>query len=302
MTSIVELDQDLVTTVANATVSIGRDGRGSGIVVSEGFVLTNAHNLRDRTTEVGFADGRRVQGTVAGTDPDGDLAVLSVDTADTAPLTWADAAARVGQAVVAAAAGGGTSRVTVGHVAATGRAFRSGGGRLVEDAVEHTAPLARGSSGGPLVDLSGRLVGINTHRLGHRFYLARGAGADLTARIEQLRSGQSVRPRRLGIAIAPAHVAAQLREAVGLPARDGLLVRGVSEGSPAAAAGISEGDLLVEAGGSPVATVDDLAKAVDAAGATLTVKLVRGTEERTVEINLDTAEADAPEAESPDAG
>ena len=74
-----------------SVVRIGRaPGRGCGVVVGDGFVLTNAHNLRDRTTEVTFADGRAVQAEVAGVDPDGDLVVLAVDTADAPPLAWAD--------------------------------------------------------------------------------------------------------------------------------------------------------------------------------------------------------------------
>jgi len=295
-----DLDTTVVTTVTAATVSIGRDGRGSGVVIAPGFVLTNAHNLRDRSTQVGFADGRHAQGTVAGTDADGDLAVLAVETGDAAPLDWAESPPRVGQTLVAGAAGGLHHRVTVGHVSAVGQAFRSGGGRLVQDAIEHTVPLARGSSGGPLVDLAGRLVGINTHRIGHRFYLARRGDDALRSRIEQLRAGQSVRPRRLGVALAPNDIARGLRRAVGLPERDGLLVRGVADGSPASAAGIREGDLLVSVGGHTVTSIDDLARAVDTAATaatadanTMAIGLVRGADELTVEVRFDEPVADS---------
>ena len=286
-----DIKADLVALVASATVSIGRDGRGSGTVIAPGFVLTNAHNLHDRSTEVGFADGRRVQGTVAGADPDGDLAVLAVDTGDAVPLEWSDEAPRVGQAVVAGSAGGRRHRFTVGHVSAAGQAFRSGGGRLVEDAVEHTVPLPRGSSGGPLVSLDGRLLGVNTHRLGHRFYLARPGDASLRARIDGLRSGESVRRRRLGVALAPNEVATRLRQTVGLDARDGLLVRGVAEGSPAAASGLREGDLIVTVGGTPTATIDDLGRAIDAAEATVVIGVVRGAEELSLEVTFESSEA-----------
>src|SRR4051794_17901404 len=85
-----------VTTVAErldaATVAVGRDRRGSGVVIATGQVLTCAHNLRDRTTEVTFADGRQAQGEVLGVDADGDLAVLEVDTAGVAPAEWSPAA------------------------------------------------------------------------------------------------------------------------------------------------------------------------------------------------------------------
>src|SRR5262245_65964456 len=93
MTTLDELST-LVRTTFEASgpsvVSIGRDGRGSGFVVAPGRVVTNAHNLRDQTTEVQFADGRTAQGTVQGSDLDGDLVVLEVDTADVTPLAWAE--------------------------------------------------------------------------------------------------------------------------------------------------------------------------------------------------------------------
>ena len=94
--------------------------------------------------------------------------------------------------------------------------------------------------------------------MGDGFYLAVPADATLRERVDQLAAGQSPTHRRLGVSIAPAHVARRLRRAVGLPERDGLLVRGVEDGSPAAAAGITTGDLIVSAGGRDVGTADDL--------------------------------------------
>src|SRR5437660_1242867 len=82
-----------------ATVAIGRDERGSGIVIAPGQVLTCAHNLRNHTTQVTFADGRAVQSAVRGADTDGDLVVLEVDTGDTSPITWSDPVPQAGQIV-----------------------------------------------------------------------------------------------------------------------------------------------------------------------------------------------------------
>ena len=127
-------------------------------------------------------------------------------------------------------------------------------------------------------------MGINTNRVGEGFYLALPADAALRARVDALASGESPEPPRLGIAVAPAHVARRLRRSVGLPERDGVLVRGVEDGSPAEAAGIAEGDLLVAAGGKPVGDVDDLHEILRDAGFPLEVTLVRGTEERTVTV------------------
>ncbi len=139
-----------------------------------------------------------------------------------------------------------------------------------------------------MVDASGALVGINTNRVGDGFYLALPADADLRARVDALANGESpVRPY-LGVALAPAPAARRLRAAVGLPERDGLLVRGVQEGSPAAGAGLRVGDLLVEAGGRATAGQDDLFEALDAvtAGATLSLRVVRGAEELDVVVSF----------------
>jgi serine protease Do len=142
--------------LGGAVVTIGSDGRGSGLVIGAGKVLTNAHNLRDRTTLVTFADGRAEQGSVAGTDEDGDLVVLDVDTGSTAPAAWAEQMPAEGDVVFALSRGGHRTRITFGMVSAVDLAFDGPRGRQVHGGVEHTAPLVRGSSGGPLTDVGGR--------------------------------------------------------------------------------------------------------------------------------------------------
>lgn len=289
MTAIEEL-QSAVTAVAvhvgPSVVGIGRGTRGTGFVVAEGKVLTNAHNLRGEEVTVTFADGRRTIGSVAGVDGDGDLAVISVDTGGATPLEWGDGAALTsGSAVFGVGAShGGGSRITFGLVSAVARAFRGPGGRPIEGSVEHTAPLAPGSSGGPLVDASGRLVGVNTNRIGEGFYLALPANDTLRTRIEALGRGEAPRRTRLGVAVAPSFVARRMRRSVGLPERDGLLVRGVEDGSLAGAAGIQAGDLLVEAGGRPLTDADDLFAALNELELPFELKVVRGTEERSVRV------------------
>jgi serine protease Do len=274
--------------VGPATVSIGRDRRGSGVVVAPGRVLTNAHNLRDSTTQVSFGDGRAEQGTVLGVDASGDLVVLEVETGDAAILEWAGAGAPIGAPVFATTLGRHGRRVTFGLVSATGRTFRGPRGRRITNSLEHTVPLARGSSGGPLTDAEGRLVGINTHRAGEGFYLALAADEALRQRVDALAAGTSPVRRTLGVAIAPAFVSARLRRAVGLPERDGLLVRGVEDGSPAARAGLHRGDLLVAAGGRDLQRADDLFAVLDALdeGAELSIKVVRGVEELSVTVSF----------------
>jgi S1-C subfamily serine protease len=276
--------------VGPSVVRIGtHGGRGCGIVIAPGLVATNAHNLRDRTTAVTFADGRQVQGELAGADVEGDLAVLKVDTADAPPADLSGEPAQPGDVVfaVARAAAGGT-RISFGLVSGTERAFRGPRGRRIRGSVEHTAPLPRGSSGSPLVDAGGKVVGLSTHRIGDGFYLALPADEDLRSRIDGLAEGRSRQRVTLGVGLAPAGVARKLRRSVGLPDRDGLLVRGVEDGSPAAAAGIAQGDLLVAAGGRDLTAVDDLFDVLDAAepGGTLEVTVVRGTEERVVTVSF----------------
>jgi serine protease Do len=293
MSALEELEQ-AVTNVAEqastAVVGIGRGpGRGSGIVLTDGRVATNAHNLRGDEVTVVFADGRSETGRVEGVDVDADLAVVAVDTGDARPLPWAADGAeegpiRLGTAVFALANPGGRRRVTVGFVSAVNRAFRGPRGRRITGSVEHTAPLGRGSSGGPVVAADGRLLGINTNRLGDGFYLAIPADAELRRRLDALARGESPARPRLGVGIAPARVARRLRSAVGLPERDGLLVRAVEEGSPAERAGVRVGDLIATAGGREVRDADELHEVLDSLGeaGTLQLALVRGTDELTV--------------------
>jgi serine protease Do len=282
------------TAAGGAVVRIGRaEGRGAGIVVSAGTVVTSAHNLRGDEVTVTFGDGRAVTGTVKGVDTDGDLAVVAAETGDITPITWADAAPSLGAPVLALAlpAGGSGVRVTLGTVSSVGRSFRGPRGRLITDSIEHTAPLGRGSSGGPLVDTEGRLVAINTHRPGDGFYLARPVSEALRTRIDALSRGETPTRRRLGVALAPPHVARRLRSAVGLEARDGALIREVAEGSAAASAGLQRGDLIVAAADHPIGSIDDLLGAVDGVGedGTLALKVVRGTAELDVTVRFETS-------------
>jgi len=225
-----------------SVVGIGqRWGVGSGVVLAEGRVLTNAHNVRGDQVTVTFADGRTAEGTVAGHDIDADLAVIDVDTGDAPALPWADGTAPgVGTPVFALSNPGGRGlRVTFGFVSGIERAFRGPRGRRITGSLEHTAPLLPGSSGGPVLDAGGRLLGINTNRLGEGFYLAIPADGALRGRADALARGESAVSPRLGVTIAPGHVARRLRRAVGLPDTEGVLIRDVAEDSPAARAGLA---------------------------------------------------------------
>ena len=288
--------RQLAENTGSSTVGIGqRWGVGSGIVVAEGRVLTNAHNVRGDSVTVTFADGRTAEGSVAGQDIDGDLAVIEVDTGDAPALEWADgASAAIGTPVFALSNPGGRGlRVTVGFVSGVDRTFRGPRGHRITGSLEHTAPLLPGSSGGPVVDAEGRLLGINTNRLDEGFYLAIPADEALRTQADTLARGESASSPQLGVAIAPRRVARRLRRAVGLPDIDGLLIQHVVEDSPAARAELSSGDLIVAAAGQPVGGVDDQFDALQGAqGGTLELRDVRGTEERTVQVVFTPANED----------
>src|SRR5215218_7199656 len=256
-----ELVGGLAVEVGPKVVGIGRFG--SGIVIADRTILTNAHVVRREQVQVRFADGRTAAGTVTGLDADGDLAVISADTEGIVPLEWADAAPSIGAAVVAMANPGGRGlRATLGFVSSTARGFRGPRGRR-RDSLEHTAPLPRGSSGSPVVDRQGRLLGINTIRLEGGLIAAIAITPKLREHIQALARGESPSRATLGLALAPPGVARRLQRAVGLPERDGLLVRGVAEDGPAAHAGVEQGDLIVGVDGSAITGVDDLYEQLD---------------------------------------
>jgi S1-C subfamily serine protease len=257
----------------------GRRSAGSGVVVAPGRVLTNAHNLWrvEEGITVTFADGRTAEGKPAGIDADADVAVLEVETGDAAPVPWNGATEPgIGAPVFAVANPGGRGlRVTFGMVSGTERSFRGPRGRRIAGSIEHTAPLLPGSSGGPVVDADGNLLGIP-------------ADAALRQRVDALARGEAPRRLKLGVAVAPTEVARRLRRAVGLAEADGLLVRGVEDDSPAARAGVQGGDLITSAGGKELRTADDLYAALDVAVAekTLDLKILRGAEELSVTVSF----------------
>jgi serine protease Do len=274
-----------------SVVGLGRGwGRGSGVVIAPGRVLTCAHVLRGNEVAVAFRDGRTEHGRVAGSDPDLDLAVVELETGDAPAIAWEPAAVgevSLGAPVFALADPSGHGlRTTFGMVSATDRSFRGPGGRRVGGSIEHTAPLPRGSSGGPLVDAKARLIGLNAVRREGGLILAIPADEAVRARVDALARGEAAGRPRLGVALASPRHARRIRSAAGLPERDGLLVRGVIAGSPAERAGLHRGDLLIAAGDRPLAAVDDLFDALEAAGDSVALKLVRGTDEREVEIHF----------------
>jgi serine protease Do len=310
MSALAEIEttlKDAARRYGSSIVGLGRGwGSGTGVVIAPGQVLTVAHALAhphrgrrraaapdacaDEIT-VTFADARQATATVAGLDADLDLAVLVVETggAPAIPLAPDAPAPVLGQAVLAVSDPGGRGlRVTHGFVSSAARSLRGPRGRRIAGAIEHTAPLPRGSSGAPLLDLEGSLLGLNSVRVQSGLILAVALDAAVAERIAALASGQASDRPRLGVAVAPPRAARELRRAVGLPHRDGLLVRGVQQDGPAALAGVRRGDLIVALGDAPTPDIDELHTAIDAVapGNPTSLKIVRGSEELSVEVTI----------------
>ena len=187
---------------------------------------------------------------------------------------------RIGMPVVGLANPGGRGlRATLGFVSSSRRSFRGPRGRRISGGFEHTALASPGSSGGPVVDLTGNLVGINTRRLGRGFYLAQLADSRFGELVASIQSGDRPEPRRLGVGLASVDVARRLRRSFGLDSVDGLLIRLVDDDSPAGAAEVREGDVLVRAAGVAITDVDDLLEVLASAGDTVKLGLVRVNDE-----------------------
>ena len=273
----------------DAVVGVGRGWRvGSGVVIGADRVLTAARHASAEGTTVSFNDGRSERAELAGLDRELGVAVLAVDGAGE-PLEWApdDFEPAIGAPVFALANPGGRGlRATAGLVASSPRSFRGPRGRRIVGAIEHTAPLPRGSAGGPLLDAELRLAGLNMLRSEGGLILALGAAAGLREAAERLGRGEDVQRPTLGVAVAPPWVARKMRRAVGLPEREGLLVRGVEDGSPAGRAGIERGDLIVAAAGTEIDGIDALHRSLESAAGGLALTIVRGTDEREVDVDL----------------
>src|SRR3954447_20403361 len=218
--SVIEELKNVVAGAAEAVgpsvVGLGRGwGRGSGVVTAPGTVLTNAHVLRGEEVAVTFADGRTELGRVAGADADLDLAAIAVDTGDAPAVAWdpeRPGAVGIGEPAIALANPRRRGlRATFGQVSAPGCSFRGPRGRRIGGSLEHTAPLPRGSSGGPLVDADGRLLRINTVRLEGGLILALPADESLQRRVGELAGGAAPARPRLGVALAPPRAARRLR-------------------------------------------------------------------------------------------
>jgi S1-C subfamily serine protease len=271
-------------------------GMGSGFLFTpDGYLISNAHVVRSgraapapREHRVSLADGREFAAEWVGDDPDTDLAVLRIDaTRDGAsahvPHLGLGQSAQLQRGQIVVAIGnplGFEHTVTAGIVSALGRSLRASNGRLIPDVVQTDAALNPGNSGGPLLDGQGRVVGVNTAIIRGAQSLSFAVAIDIAAWVipQLLRHG---RVRRAHLGVGGQTVALDRRLVLAFELSDSSAVRleHVEPGSPAAAAGLRNGDLLVGLDGQAVPSVDRLHQLLDAEriGRDCVLKLLRGT-------------------------
>lgn len=281
-------------------------GAGSGFIVdAEGYVVTN-HHVVDGAREITVVldDGSRHRATLQGSDPKTDLALLKIEAGQ--PLPWvplgASESVRVGDWVVAIGNPFGLGgSVTTGIVSARGRNINSG---PYDDYLQIDAPINRGNSGGPLFDLQGKVVGVNTAifspnggNVGIGFAIPSDQARSV---IDSLKQDGRVERGWLGVQIQP--LTEELTEALQLPNDHGALVAAVTPDSPAHQAGIRAGDVIVAFGGEPIEDMRDLPRRVAAVdpGSEADVEVLRDGERTRLAVTVGTMDQDLAQAPASD--
>src|SRR6266487_613589 len=282
-----------VETVAPAVVKIEADRRGAGsgfIFTPDGFVLTNSHVVRRaERLDVTLFDGRSYRADVVGDDPDTDIAVIRIDGPHAAWASLGDSrAVRVGQVAIAIGNPYGFQHsVTAGVVSALGRSLRSRSGRLIDDVIQTDASLNPGNSGGPLVTTRGEVVGINTAMIlpaqGLCFAVASNTARFVAARL--IRDGR-IRRSYIGVAGQNVPIPRAFARANHLAVSSGVLVASVESGSPAATAGVQDGDVILAFAGEPITGIDELHRRLsdERIGVSTPMTVLRRLERRTLTV------------------
>ena len=259
----------VVDRVAPAVVHVsdGRAGASGFVIAPDGWILTNAHVVeRSSGVEISFRDGTTTRGSVEGRDAATDLAIVRVPGSSQAAELGDSDALRVGQLVIAIGDPlGFQSTVTTGVVSALGRSLRGRDGRLIENVIQTDAALNPGNSGGPLVDTTGRVVGVNTAIIANAqgiCFAVPSATAKLVA-AALIRDGR-VRRAYIGLSGAPTPIGRPLAAALGIAASAGIRVLDVAAGSPADGAGLLAGDIIAFVNGTAVPTLSALQRVLSA--------------------------------------
>ena len=287
------LSEDLAAVVAQVEPAVVQvEGRrrmaASGIVWSADGVIVTAHHVleSDEEKRVGLPDGRSIAASVVGRDPQTDLAVLRADTGGLAAPSWRDAAGlHVGHIVLALGRPGKTVRATLGVVSALGGAWISPAGGKIEPYLQTDVLMYPGFSGGPLVNASGDVLGLNTSAI------LRGISITvptLTVRsvVDTILAHGRVQRGYLGVGTQPVRLPAATAQKQGQ--ETAVLLVSVASGSPADKAGLLLGDTVLALGGEQVRTLDDLRTRLSATavGAKTQVKVLRGGEVRDIGVTI----------------
>jgi putative serine protease PepD len=272
------------------------EGSGSGVIIQDnGYILTNYHVVDGSSKIVVTAGAKDYDATVIGSDPTSDLAVLKID-ATNLPVVDIGTSAdlKVGQYVMAVGSPFGLSEsVTVGIISALGRTEAIRSGSLLSayaDLIQTDAAVNPGNSGGALVDADGRLIGINTFIMttsgssaGVGFAIPIDTALDIA---QQLMEGGTASHSFLGVSTQT--IDAATAKQFNMPTESGAYVVEVVSGSPAEAAGLKRGDILIKVGKKSIKTSEDVFAAVRAhkAGETVTVEYYRDDELMKAEVTL----------------
>jgi S1-C subfamily serine protease len=262
----------------------GHDGSGSGFVFTpDGLVLTNSHVVHQSAKiSLTFTDGGRSDAVLIGEDRDTDIAVLRTEHAVFSPAPLGvSKRLRIGQIAIAVGNPFGFQfSVTAGVVSALGRSMRGASGRMMEEIIQTDAPLNPGNSGGPLLDSTGRVIGVNTATIQGAQGLSFAVGID-TAKyvVAQILQHGRVRRSSIGIAAQNVPIPRRLAYEYKLPLPSGVMATAVAPHGAASTAGLVEGDVIVGFAAQPVGGIDDLHRLLttERAGKPQNVSLLRGT-------------------------
>lgn len=264
--------QDLSNALADAVervsasvvrVETGRRRPASGLVWSaEGLIVTSAHGLeREESVEVSLETGATHAATLVGVDPSSDLALLRIDAADLPVSERApDESVRRGQLVLALSRPGRTVRSNLGVISALSEQWRAPGGGRIERYIQSDVSVEPGFSGGPLVDASGRVIGLNSAGILRGTALSL-AHVTIERVVSALLSHGQIQRGYLGVSSTPARLPRSQAESAGQ--RVGLVVTGVQDGGPAENAGLLLGDVLLSFDGVPIESIGDLQAALE---------------------------------------
>jgi S1-C subfamily serine protease len=268
------------------------EGAGSGVVIApDGYILTNSHVAHDANRMVVMlTDGGVVDASLVGDDPTTDLALIRARASDLPYALLGDSSKlRVGQLVIAMGNPFGfQSTVSTGVVSALGRNLRSQDGFMIENMIQHTAPLNPGNSGGPLLDPRRKIVGINTAII----MPAQSIGFAIPANtanwvVSQILQYGHVRRGYLGISGRQRPLIRRLVRFHDLSVDRAVEIMGVESGAPAEQAGLRAGDLVVAMNGKDVQSIDDLHRMLTEwkPGEKITLTVVRGKEKANIEVS-----------------